>query len=180
MKKLIGACLVGALVGVGCSSQEGAGAGEVYAETALEIGEPSCATASTDRSVTGEIFLTLSPTTYSNPACYKAWVLGISDFGRFATVFVNWVTPPTTQSECEAAYVRADLYRDVNGTFEKIDQHSADGRWNGQCSVFTAVQAPAAAGTYKLAATGRTTSSSSAPTRRLRVWSQGPGGGPGF
>src|SRR5688572_32475362 len=116
MKKVIGGLLCGALACVGCSSQEGAGATEEYAEATLEIGEASCATASNDSSIVGQGFETLTPQTYSNPACYKAYIEGLSSFGP-ANISAEWATPPTSQSACEAAYVRADLYRHQNGTF---------------------------------------------------------------
>ena len=179
MKRFVGIWVSGTLACFACSSQEGADAREEYAETALEIGEASCATASNDATSVAQGFETLTPQTYSNPACYKAFVQGLSSFGP-ATVFAEWVLPPMSRSSCEAAYVRADLYRKVNGSFTKIDQKSADGVWSGaRCTVQTSVFASASAGTYKLAATGRTTSASSSPTRRLRLYGGGPGSGTG-
>jgi hypothetical protein len=185
MKRLCGIWIFGTLACFACSSHEREDAKEEYAETALEIGEASCATAPNDSASVAQGFETLTPQTYSNPACFKAWVEGISNFGP-ARIFAEWAVPPTTRSSCEAAYVRADLYRKVNGTFTKIDQRSANGAWGmaggagtASCRIQTSVCASTPAGTYKLVATARTTSATSAPTRKLRLYGGGPGSGTG-
>ena len=131
-----------------------------------------------------------SPRTYSHPNCYKAVVADILYYDNSYTgvgdqpggIYITWADAiPTTQSACVSAWIHADLY---DNSQTKTGSTSGSGEWvpasvtPAYCvppSVSFAIPAfPGNNGQYRMMASARTSSSSSAPTRMLRMEQRKP------
>jgi hypothetical protein len=178
----------------GCGLAPGDPGGAQQLGTASEaLGETTCFTtaaydvkACTGCPTTQPIGWT-SPQTYSHPDCYKAVIADVLNYSPIYSgpgdesggIYVSWADAiPTTQSACVSAWIHADLY--VSGG-TKIGSKSAVGQWF-PAGFFVAHCAPPSVsftteiplfsgytGIYRTVASARTSSSSSAPTRTVRI-----------
>ncbi len=109
-------------------------------ETEQAIGEPGCATMAPIVTYTGFVPAPgyTSPQAYDPVGCDKARSIQIDNYspsyvgaGDVGGTSVSWADMfPTTQSACQAAWVRADLYRQIAGTWTFVASKQANGLWS--------------------------------------------------
>lgn len=75
-----------------------------------ELGEATCATTAVDATASGRIPDLLSPTTYSNPRCFKAYVADLigTSFDGDLTI-VSWAGPQD-QASCNDSVMFLQVY----------------------------------------------------------------------
>jgi hypothetical protein len=156
-----------------CGAGENGETEEWVASDAAEIGEAGCADpTSFDQVKLGLPPPFVSPATYSNPSCYKAWVVYLGDYvaasNRRFQVLWN-AALPTTKATCEAAWVRADVYKWNGSSFQFVEKISETGFWSGSTCTLKGRSLQATSGTYTFALTARTSTASSAPTRSVAL-----------
>jgi hypothetical protein len=101
------------------------------------LGEASCNSAVPDDVLNGDLAadVSLSPTTYSNPRCSSAWVVGVETAAqgplrRSRASAVYGASAPRTRSDCERSSLRAILYQEIaQGDFRSVDSGELAGRW---------------------------------------------------
>jgi hypothetical protein len=188
MRWAVAICMIPVL---GCvaetASEDRNDVGEVFQAIGSE-----CAAASATAMFVGGANYT-SPQTYDTTNCYKAVVIDIdkysADFlgnygsGRPGGTYINWKDAvPVTQSACNDSWVRADLFHWLNNTWIYDYPKDSHGTWiSGDLftgcflpeTSFTSIDLQAG-NTYRIAATARTSATSSAPTRIVSVISQKP------
>jgi hypothetical protein len=123
----------------------------------------------------------LSPQTYTTTSCYKAVVLDVSDYqvpasGSWINVSWNDTVPvasdPDHVATCNSMYVQAELFELAsNGSWIWLDSQNNQGTWKSGTCYYPMVDLfdLDLGKTYRIAATARTSNSSSAPTRKLAV-----------
>jgi hypothetical protein len=114
---------------------------DLVEETEQAIGEPSCATLPQSATYTGFVPSSgyTSPQMYDPLTCDKALSIQVNNYSSsyvgtpgtdYGGMFVDWAdTTPTTQSTCQAAHVRADLYRQILGVWQLVSTKQAYGTW---------------------------------------------------
>jgi hypothetical protein len=165
---ICGTLLVTLCVGCGASAD----ADEWVDSETAEIGEAGCATGTNDDTESTLPPPFESPLTYSNPTCYKAWVVRLNNYvsapnRRFRVAYNSSL--PTDQATCEAAWVRGDMYKLNGGSFQFVEKVSETGLWTGSNCILHGTFQEASTGTYSFALTARKSTASSAATRRVSL-----------
>ena len=156
--------------------------------TAQALKEAGCATTSPTAVLTGGAEFQ-SPTEYSQAGCYKAQVVDIPDLAIGGNVRVRFTdTAGSTQSVCQAQWLGATFYAQINGVFEQLNYLSDRAVWSDVEGClppdFGFALDPIAYGLdhdeveglsgVRIAASARTSSSSAAQTRSLSVYYVNP------
>jgi hypothetical protein len=152
-----------------------------------------CAAATQTATFVGFIPPTTSPQTYNKTHCYKAVVYDVTNYSpdyvpngwtSGGGIYIEYADAPVaTASACNQLWVRADLFEFYaptgqwiwKGTQEDVGQwYSASPSHAAYCDEPWVGFDPAdfyVGKTYRVAATARTSESSSAPTRKVHVMS---------
>jgi hypothetical protein len=103
--------LAGAMATAACTEVTPGAQDDETATLIDELGEASCATTPADASFSGRIPDVFSPTTYSNPRCFKAYVVDLfgTSFNDDSTI-VEWAGP-TDQTSCNDSVMFLQVYR---------------------------------------------------------------------
>jgi hypothetical protein len=153
---------------------------------------PSCATLTPIATYTGFVAGYTSPEAYGSAMCPRSLSIQINRYSRLylgvgdmpGGTFVSWAGGRLTRkSACEAARVRADLYRQISNEWKLVDTKQSHGVWEdspgaGSCRLPGVVwrnthDSPdvlSESSNYRIVATART--SATGPTRRFRVFSE--------
>jgi hypothetical protein len=176
MPALLSASLLG-LVGCGAEATSDA---EKLGAASQAFGEASCASAGIeDVDVSGVKPAGPSSSTYSNPDCFKSFVIDLTDLqAANAIVTVSWADSlPSTKQACEDLMLAVDTYtHNPNGSWS-IDVASSvpptqNGVWNATtntCTSGPSFSLPdlSVGGTYRFSVTARKQNSSTAPTQKF-------------
>lgn len=159
-------------------------------ESTSAIGEATCANFGIADSARFTGFNYTSPTTYSNPSCYKAAVADayLYDTNVYESTIVNWEGPylANSRSQCEALLLRADLYVRLSTRYLKLKTVESRGRWSDGCAppyicnpgcTYPRVKFKSEfyrGSHYRITATARTYNSGAAPTQPVSIRSYEP------
>jgi hypothetical protein len=163
----------------GClASAEGEGFEEQVGETEQAMGV-QCAGATATASFTGSADWT-SVQTYDTVSCYKGVVVdvnSIANVGGIAYATISWAdTVPTTQAACDAAWVGADVFQWVSGSWSHQFSFGDNGHWDsatGTCHKPIIGTGVTPGQTWRFSMTARTANSGSAATRKVRIGTGG-------
>ena len=180
----LGLVVVGCLPACQGTSEEPADHAETVGNAREAIGS-SCSIAQADATATGGALAAItSPTTYSNPGCYRGYVVDIERYasrytdtcsqGRDAQTVISWADAiPTTQASCEGASLVVEFFKRVttetsgvmDRSWEYEGRQSVHGTWTpptagaflnlSGCSLSLPITGFVPNETYRLALTAR-------------------------
>ncbi|WP_437598612.1 hypothetical protein WMF28_38290 [Sorangium sp. So ce590] len=173
---VVSLCMSG-LVLSGClGSAEGEAFEEDLGETEQAIGV-ECAGAAATESFTGSADW-VSAQTYSTTSCYKGVVVDVNSIlnvGGVAIANMYWAdSVPTTQAACEDSWVQGDVFKWISGSWVHQFSMEENGHWTaGTCQPPMVGTGVTPGGTYRFSMTARTFEHSTAPTRKVAIWTGG-------